>query len=110
MAAAASHGGQCSDVAELVREIGAEQGEREVREVHQPQQAPREAEAESEQPVETTSEEAGHDRLAEQRGARHRALPDQGGRSRAPGAANSRGHTTTHLPSWTCFTLNRSSP
>ena len=27
-----------------------------------------------------------------------------------PGAANSLGHTTTHLPSCTCFTLDRSSP
>src|SRR5215470_15368625 len=31
----------------------------------------------------------------------------QGPRRRAPGAANSFGQTTTHLPSWTCLILNR---
>ena len=39
----------------------------------------------------------------------HRRSPPYGCR-RAPGAANSFGHTTIHLPSCTCFTFVRSSP
>src|SRR5712692_5206102 len=126
------------DVTELVRQIGAEEGEREVGEIHQAQQAPRQAQPEGEQRIQSTGQQAGDDRLAEQGGARdqptwgapgaphtphwrlgtprhsrgaprtymNESSPDQGGESFAPGAANSRGHTTTHLPSWTCFTLN----
>ena len=60
---------------ELEGEVAAEEGEREMRQVHLAQQAPRQRQAEPEQSVQRADEDAGKYRLPEQRRARHlRAL------------------------------------
>ena len=58
--------------AKFVGEIGGEEGEREVAEIDQPQQAPAQAEAERQQTVHAPGQDTGDQRLAEQRGAWHR--------------------------------------
>ena len=58
---------------ELEGEVGAEEREREVRQVDLAQHAPRQAQAEPEQPVERADEDAGQHRLPEERRARQLA-------------------------------------
>jgi hypothetical protein len=90
--------------AELIGQIGAQEGEREVAEIDEAQQAPAQAEPERKEPVEPSREQPRHDRLPEEGEARHY------GWMRAPGAANSFGHTTSHFPSCTWRSFERSSP
>src|SRR6185295_482167 len=97
-------GGKVERGAELIGQVGAEKGEREMTQVHQPQEAPAQAEPQREEPVQPSREQPRHHRLPEEGEARHY------GRMRAPGAANSFGHTTSHFPSCTWRSLERSSP
>jgi hypothetical protein len=64
-----------SDRRELIAEIGCEKREREVREVDLAQEAPRQGEAEAQQPVKGADEDPGQHRLRDERkaGKPHRA-------------------------------------
>src|SRR5262249_5894739 len=103
-----------------VGQVRPQEREREVSEVDEAKQAPRQGEPQAEESVEPSDEEPREHRLREEREAGHARTGVSGGPdpdrdphgtcSWAPGAANSFGQTTSHFPSCTCFTLDRSSP
>ncbi len=76
--------------AELVDEVGGEEGEREMAEIDQPQQAPAQAETHGEQAIEAAGQDAGDQRLTEKRGAGHPRFTRRSASRRGPRTPSAR--------------------